>query len=177
MSVANRVLRTKSGERRWWPLLTAVVVIAVTLSLLVPAGRHQWALSIFRQPARYTALSFNYGWELPTTAIIDSPIPISFTIGNQEGRPLTYRYVLRQSNPLNVSRTLATAAHEIRPGKTWTVSVAVRPTCRPSPCRIEVSLPRHPESIDFLVILTPGQRKHHHRTSSRAAGRRHARRT
>jgi hypothetical protein len=160
-------------------LLGAIAAIALAVSLLVPAGRHQWALSIFRQPARYTALAFRYGWELPTTAVSGNQMPISFTIGNQEGRALTYTYVIRESEPppLTFSRVLTTAARRLGPGKTWTVAIAVRPTCVVSPCRIQVSVPHHRERIDLLVTVTGAEHKRHGKKPSHRSSRRHARRT
>lgn len=167
----------RSGERRWWPVLAPIAVIALAVSLLLPASRHQWALSVFRQPSRYTALSFNDASELPNTANRGTPIPISFTIGNQEGRTLTYTYVVSESDQANFFQTMATAARTLEPGRTWTVALDVKPTCGPSPCRIQVSVRGHPERIDFLVILKAAEHKHHTRKSSHRAGRHHARRT
>jgi hypothetical protein len=159
-------------------VLGPIAAIALAVSLLLPAGRHQWVLSIFRQPTRYTALSFNDAWELPTTAIRGSPIPISFTIGNQQGRTLTYRYVVIESDPVNLSQTMATATRVLGPGRTWTVSIEVKATCSlVPPCRIQVSVPGHQSHIDFLVTLKPAQHKHHGRKPSRRASRRRVRRT
>jgi len=150
----------------------------VAVSLLLPAGRHQWALSIFRQPAHYTVLAFKDASGLPTTGISGSAIPVSFTVGNQEGRTLTYRYVVREADPLDFSATMATAARRLGPGRTWTVSVDVKLRCSlVPPCRIQVSVPGHPERIDFLVILKHAARKHKARKSSRSASRHHVRRT
>jgi hypothetical protein len=179
ISAADRVLRTSAGERRWWPVLGAIAAIALVVSLLLPGSRHQWALSIFRQPARYTTLAFNDAGDLPATAITDSPVPISFTLANQQGRTLTYTYVVRQSDPppLNITQTMATASRTLGPGRTWTVSIDVRPTCGLSPCRIQVSVPGHPEKIDFLVILKAAVHKRHASKSSQSASRHHARRT
>jgi hypothetical protein len=121
--------------------------------MLSPAGRHQWALSLFRQPTRYTVLSFNQGWKLPTTAIRNEPIGFSFTVANDEGRVVSYRYVLTASGG-GSSHILGESTRAVAAGATWTVSTAVRPTCEASPCRIEISLPGHPEAIDFLVVLS-----------------------
>lgn len=177
-STPGRIFQTNSGERRWWPALGAIAAVALAVSLLLPAGRHQWALSIFRQPIRYTALAFDDAAELPTTATSGSAIPISFTIGNQEGRTLTYRYVVREADPLSFSRTMATAARTLGPGRTWTVSVNVKLICSlVPPCRIQVAVPGHAERIDFLVILKHAERKHRARKPSRSASRHHARRT
>lgn len=142
--------------RRWWPILTPLALLAIGASLLWPAGRHQWALSLFRQPARYTVLSFNHVSALPSMAHIDEPIIVSFMVGNHEGRAVDYRYVLSASGD-GRSRILGKAERTVAAGATWLVSVTVRPRCGSSRCRIEVSLPGHPEEIDFLVtIKAPG---------------------
>jgi hypothetical protein len=158
-SVARPSAASESRRPRRWPMLAAAAVIAIGISLLFPAGRHQWALSIIRQPTHYTVLFFNRSWTLPTTAAFDSRVPLSFTIGNQQGRALNYRYVLRQIDQLGASAPL-TAEKEIASGASWTVSAVVYPTCSVSPCTIEVSLPGHPETIDFLMTLTPAVPSH-----------------
>jgi hypothetical protein len=144
--------------RRWWPAISAAVVIALGASLLFPAGRHQWALSLIRQPARYTALGFRYAWLLPANARTDQRIPVFFTVGNQEGRTTTYRYILREIDPLGNARTLSSAVSKVPAGATWTVDTSVRPTCGLSPCEIQVALPGHPETLDFLVTLAAAAR-------------------
>jgi hypothetical protein len=137
---------------QWWPALIVIAVLAVGASLLFPASRHQWALSLFRQPARYTVLSFTDASALPASAVIKRPITVSFTVGNREGRALDYRYVLSASSG-KTSRILRQSARTVAAGATWRVSAVVRPACQTSPCRIEISLPGHPETIDFLVSL------------------------
>jgi len=145
--------RQERGTRRWWPIVTVFAALAVGVSLLIPAGRHQWALSLIRQPTRYTTLSFNKAWALPATAAFNEPIRISFTISNQEGRSLDYQYVLTQSDG-RVSQTLGKSARMVAAGGTWTVTAVIRPTCAASSCRVEVSLPGHPEKIGFFVALS-----------------------
>jgi hypothetical protein len=145
-------------RRRWWPFVAPIALIAVGVSLLTPAGRHQWALSLFRQPTDYTALSFNKAWALPATAAWDAPLSVSFSVSNHEGRTIRYRYLLSET-PGGESRTATTlkqSARVVPAGATWTVSTSVRPTCASSSCRVEVSLPGYPETIDFLVNLTFG---------------------
>lgn len=140
--------------RRWWPVLAAATTIAVGLSLATPAGRHQWALAIFRQPTPYTALWFNQAWALPSNGARNKALPISFAISNQQGRAVTYRYVVKQVDPLNDTKTLSTAVRTVAADHVWEVRVVIRPSCELSPCRVEVALPGHPETIDFLVILS-----------------------
>ncbi len=148
--------RPERGSRRWWPAIAALGALAVGASLLLPAGRHQWALSLFRQPTPYTVLSFNHPAALPVTAGTNKPITVSFTVGNHEGRLTDYRYVLSASGGRS-PHILAESMRAIAAGATWTVTTTVRPRCGTSACRIEVSLPGHPETIGFLVSLTaPG---------------------
>lgn len=146
---------TEREVRRWWPIVTPIVVLLTGVSLLLPAVRHQWALSIFRQPSHYTALSFNKSWALPSMARSGKPIPVSFTVDDQEGRSELYRYVLTESAG-RFSKKIGESWRIVPSGGTWTVTTVVRPNCRLSPCRIEVSLPGHPETIDFLVTLRAG---------------------
>jgi hypothetical protein len=167
-----------SPRRRWWPVLSVGAALLIAVSVVSPAGRHQWALSLFRQPARFTTLAFKYAWLLPTQVKDHQRIPVFFTIGNQEGRPLRYSYTLLQSDQLAGSkRALSEDSAVVAAGATWTVDTSVRPDCSVWPCRIEVLLPGHPERIDFVLqlegLVTSGgqphtrRHKHHHARSGR----------
>jgi hypothetical protein len=132
--------------------LVPLAVLAIGLSLVSPAGRHQWALSLFRQRTDNTVLFFNKAWTLPTRATARAPLTVSFTIGNNEGHVENYRYILSESGGSH-TRILQESARVIDAGNSWTVSTVLRPACDASRCRIEVSLPGHPETIDFLITL------------------------
>jgi hypothetical protein len=82
-------------------------------------------------------------------------MPISFTIGNDEGRTVNYRYVLSVSGSGH-SHILKESAMTVAAGETWNVSAVIRPACNTSHCLIKVSLPGYPEVIDFLVVLKKG---------------------
>jgi hypothetical protein len=146
-------------ERRWWPVVAPLALIAVAASLISPAGRHQWALSLFRQPTYYTSVSFNKAWSLPNTAARGAPVTFSFNVSNHEGRALTYRYLITEG-PAGKGPALGQSTRVVAPGATWTVSTSVRALCARSPCRIQVSLPGHPEIIDFLLTLTAKRAGH-----------------
>jgi hypothetical protein len=155
--------------RLWWPIGCAAAALVIAVSLLFPAGRHQWALSIIRQPARYTALSFRYGWLIPKFGIKGASMDLFFTITNQEGRTLKYRYIIRQTDGLT-TQTLSGADQIVRAGASWMVDTKVRPSCGISPCHVEVMLPGHSEAIDFLITLKNPPTKHKPKSSSHAAG-------
>ena len=133
-----------------------LALLAILVSLLVPAGRHQWALSLIRQPTPYTALFFNKASALPVSAVRDRPMALSFSIANHEGKAITYRYVVSQE-AAGKSQVLAQASRGVNVNTTWSVSAQVTPSCRSSPCRLTVSLPGHPETIDLLLTISgPG---------------------
>jgi len=166
MTRSNHRSRPDGRRSWWWLVLAALTFTAIGASLVSPGGRHQWALAIFRQPTRYTALALQGAWLLPSTAPTGTRIPLVFTVENHQGRALTYRYVIWQVDPLNASRTRASSARVVASGATWSVATTVRPDCSLSPCRVEVLLPGHPEKLDFLVNLTPATRANGRRKSS-----------
>lgn len=138
--------------RRWWPVLLPVVLLVIAVSVVMPSVRHQWALSLVRQPTPYTILAFNHATALPAQAVINQPITVSFAIGNRQGQTVNYRYVLTQS-PSQTTSVLGQSTKSVAAGAVWNVTATIRPSCQASPCRIQVSLPGHPEKIDFLVSL------------------------
>jgi hypothetical protein len=109
-------------------------------------------VSLFRQPTRYTVLAFSDPANLPDRARLDESLTVAFTISNYEGRAVTYRYVLSEDSR-DAHKVLGASARSVAAGRTAAVVTAVRPSCRTSPCRIEVSLPGHAETIGFLVSL------------------------
>jgi hypothetical protein len=143
----------RTRERRWWPVVAPLALLAIAASLILPAGRHQWALSLFRQPTSYTSLSFDKPADLPTTAATGALLTFSFSVGNHEGRAVTYRYLISEG-PSGKEAAVRQSTKIIASGATWTVSTSVPARCTGSPCRVQVSLPGHPEVIDFLVTLT-----------------------
>lgn len=151
-TVTAEVMQPEPAGRRWWVFLGPLALVALVLSFAIPSGRHDWALSLFRQPTRYTALSFNRAWALPGSIVPYQPMKISFTINNQEGKTESYRYVVTQTSG-GSSLMLGKSTKTIASSGSWKVSTVIRPTCLIAPCRIEVSLPGHPEIIDFLTAV------------------------
>jgi hypothetical protein len=144
---------TPDGEGRpWWPLTVAVIAVLLAVSLLIPAGRHQWAISIFRQPTDYTTLSFRNAAGLPEAINAGARVHLSFTVANHEGRRMEYPYVVSsKSLDDRIPGVLRRAALPVADGGQRTESVTVKPRCTTSPCRLQISLPGHPETIDVLL--------------------------
>ena len=148
----RRALHGRTRSQHRWPTVVAVTAVLIAISLLLPGGRHQWAVSLFRQPTRYTVLAFSDPANLPNRAGLGKSLTVAFTISNYEGRAVTYSYVLSEDSR-GAHEVLGASARSVAAGRTAAVVTTVRPSCRTSPCRIEVSLPGHPETIDFLVSL------------------------
>jgi hypothetical protein len=173
MMVSAMKLSDRLGRLRRWPVMVVgVAVLAIAVSLAFPAGRHQWAVSIFRQPARYTALAFNYAWQMPTTATIGGRVDVFFTVTNEQGRAESYRYVLRQIAP-GESQQLGHGVGTVAAGATWTVDTHIRPTCSVLPCEVQVALPGYPETIDFQ-FKTPLRHPKVIRKAARGKHRKHS---
>ena len=151
-TVSAEVVHAEPAGRRWWPFVVPLAVIGLAASFVIPSTRHQWALSVFRQPTHYTALSFNGAWKLPSAVVAYQPVKISFVIDNQEGRTEDYWYLITQTSA-GLTSTLGKSVKTVAVGRSRTVSTVIRPSCRVSPCRIRVSLPGHPETIDFLATV------------------------
>jgi uncharacterized membrane protein len=146
--------------RRWWPI-GVVALIVVSISFVFPAVRHQWALSFVRQPTHYTALSFDGAADLPTTTTAGTPIHLTFNVANNEGRTVTYPYVVTSSGTKNgTTTTAASVLHRstvtVPSGGQRSASVAVVPVCSTPVCQVTVTLPGHGDSINVLLhVKTP----------------------
>jgi hypothetical protein len=159
LTQATLANRRGQKRRRWWPIVAPVTLLAVGASLLSPAARHQWALSLIRQPSHYTSLSFDEASALPSRALKGKPIAVSFTVSNQEGHSVHYRYVLTQSDSA-ASKILQSSARTVSSGANWNVHTTIKPTCATSPCQIKIALPGHPETIDFLLTVKAKSKRH-----------------
>jgi Protein of unknown function (DUF1616) len=148
---------SEEGGRPWWPFVLAGIVVLAGVSLLIPAARHQWALSIIRQPDHYTALSFRDPGGLPHSIEAGARVHLTFTVANHEGRHMEYTYQLSSANRVDAhQKVLRRATLAVPKGGQRTESVTVRPACASSTCRVQVSLPGHHETIDVLLDV------HHH---------------
>ena len=129
-----------------------ILAIIVVTSIISPAIRQQWKLSLFRQNEPYTELAFSHPTLLPGSAVRGASIHISFSITNNGAIPVSYRYVVASGSG-TASQSLESARRKVAPGATWTVNTVVVPKCAEPACRMEVSLPQQHERIDFLFKL------------------------
>ena len=149
-SRASRRSPKSRDHRRWWPVLTAIFVVVIGLSLLIPWSRHQWVLSLVRQPTRYTALSFVHPTSLPYEAELNQTIRFSFSIANYEGHSVDYRYSVATS-PTHEPQAPDVSHVRLSNDQRASIPISVPLACDASPCRIRVSLAGYTQSIDFLV--------------------------
>ena len=137
-------------EWKWWFLGTILtVVILIAVSLVSPWVRHEWKLSLGRQNTPYTQLAFNNAVTLPAVAVRGKKIQLSFTIVNDEGSSMSYRYVVASGSGAKLE-TLSSSRKAVASGATWHVISTLMPKCAGSTCRIQVSLPQQNEKIDYM---------------------------
>ena len=148
-----------SDRPRWraWAAATLVGLAAIGASLTSPQLRHQWLVSFVRQPTPYTVLAFAAPDNLPVQTTPRWHISVSFVIGNNEGRPVHYRWVLA-SGSKSALTPIRTGSRLVAAGKEWTVKTTFVPKCPGRDCAIEVSLPAQHEHIDFLVTRAHDRR-------------------
>jgi hypothetical protein len=126
-----------------------VTVVLVVATLLSPWARHEWALSLGRQNTPYTQLGFNDAAALPVAVVRGKGIPISFVITNDEGKQVSYQYVVASGSSTKLE-SLSSATKVVAAGASWDVDITVVPKCAASACHIQVSLPQQGESVDFM---------------------------
>jgi hypothetical protein len=119
----------------------------------MPAGRHQWALAFVRQPTHTTTLAFEHPATLPSSAVSGAPVALAFTVANQEGRDLRYRYVVTSGSEGQAPAVLEQGVVAVPSGARRSVSVRVVPRCSAFPCRVQVALPGPAETIDVRLDL------------------------
>lgn len=133
----------------WWSSGAGLVAVVLILaSMLSSSARHQMALSLFRQDASFTQLAFRDAAALPVTAVRGKPINISFIITNNEGKSVSYQYVVASGSDTKL-QSLSSSRKTVASGATWNVAATVLPKCAANPCRVQVSLPGQDEAIDF----------------------------
>jgi hypothetical protein len=146
-----QVSRYQSPRWDFWLLGTGLLAIALAVaSFLSPWVRHEWSLSVQRQPAPYTQLGFTNTASLPATGVAGKGIPVSFNITNDEGRQVSYRYVVESGSGTTLT-TISSGTTVIDAGQSSGVHLVVVPKCAAASCRVQVSLPEQNESIDFML--------------------------
>jgi O-antigen/teichoic acid export membrane protein len=138
--------------RRWWPFIAVAAALLVGASLATPAGRHQWDVSIFRQPTHYTTLSFEDAAHLPSTVVAGRSVQLVFAVGNNEGKRLAYAYVVTSANAAGGDvKVVEHATVTVPSGRVQAVAVRAAPVCASSSCRLTIRLPKQSESINALI--------------------------
>jgi hypothetical protein len=141
---------------RWdfWLLGAGLLAIALAVaSFLSPWVRHEWTLSVQRQGPAYTGLGFTNAASLPITGVRGKGIPVSFIITNDEGRQVSYRYVVASGSGTTLT-AISSGTTVLAAGHSWSVAIVVVPKCATASCRVQVSLPEQNQHIDFDFLLT-----------------------
>jgi len=141
-------------HRRLWPVVVPLAIAAIAVSLVLPGTRHQWAESVVRQPAPYSAVSFVAPSELPTTLVSGQSLQFTFTVENHESKSLRYPYFLIASPTKNADGIVGGGSVVVPAGGSRNVNVSLDPKCSGSPCRISVGLAGYGVAVDFNFVVT-----------------------
>jgi O-antigen/teichoic acid export membrane protein len=142
------------GGRRWWPFVAVAAAVLLAASLISPAGRHQWDVSLLRQPAHYTTLSFERAGNLPTSVTAGKSVHLLFAVENNEGRRVDYPYLVTSANADGSHvGVLEHGKVAVASGRTQAVEVIAAPVCTSSSCQLAISLPGEKEAIDVLIKM------------------------
>ena len=115
-----------------------------------PAVRRQISLSVTRQPTPFTELYFTDHTNLPAFLSTSYTNEFAFTIGNHEGKALSYPYVVTAKSSHGTT-ALATGTVNVDAGRLVRVLVSF---LAPEPATqyvITVQLSGHPELIHFVA--------------------------
>jgi hypothetical protein len=128
-----------------------LAIAAVVASIVLPAGRHQWAESLVRQRSTYTALAFVNPTALPLEISSGQQVSFAFSVANEESSGIRYRYLVTSSPTKQI---IGGGSLRIPTGGTGVVHMSVLPRCASSPCRISIDLVDYSESVGFNVRVT-----------------------
>lgn len=146
----SRASEREQPRWTWWLCGTGLLAtILIVASMLSPWVRHEWSLSLFRQNDPYTQLAFDRAAALPVIVVHGEKILVSFSITNDEGKTVSYQYVVASGSGSKL-QSLTSSSMTVASGVTWNVNSNIIPKCETTTCRVQVSLPRQDETIDFM---------------------------
>jgi Protein of unknown function (DUF1616) len=142
----------RSDTRRRAGLVVGLVVLLLLVAAIGAAFprqiKHQWELSVVRQPTPYTQLYFTAPASIPSVLAAGQQNTFDFTIENDEGRAYRYTYVVT----LEDSRARQQVSKEtvmVNSGERVTRAVTVVPTDKESRYLVSVVIPTLNQSIHF----------------------------
>jgi hypothetical protein len=136
----------------------AFVAIAAALALAglsafawrSPAVRRQITESVARRPTPYTELYFTDHTNLPAFLSTSYTNDFAFTIGNHEGKALSYPYVVTATSAQGTTK-LASGTVVVDSGRLVNTSVSVLAPAPATQYVITVQLSDRPEMIHFAA--------------------------
>ncbi len=143
---------TREDTRRRAGITVGLAVLLLLVVAIVAAFprqiKHQWELSVVRQPTPYTQLYFTAPASIPRVLAVGQQNTFDFTIENDEGRASRYTYVVT----LEDSRARQQVSKEtvmVNSGERVTRAVTVDPTDKASRYLVSVTIPTLNQSIQF----------------------------
>jgi hypothetical protein len=133
-------------------VLLALLVVGATVVALSSQARHQLALSLVRQPEKYTELYFAGDGPTQVSPGTDrAVVHVSFTVANHEGETTRFPYAVQVVNDAEAPLGRAEGSVEVGGGNSVTVTLAVVIPATEPLSAVDVDLEGRNEHIRFLA--------------------------
>jgi hypothetical protein len=142
-------------SRRYRVVLGAIAAVVALAGLTAfawqsPAVRKQITESVARQPTAYTELYFTDHTNLPSFLSTSYANDFAFTIGNHQGRALSYPYVVTAGSGQGTT-LVASGKVQVDSGRLVSTSVSFLAPAPATQYVITVQLSGRPEMIHFAA--------------------------
>jgi hypothetical protein len=143
-------------------VLFALLVVGAIVVALSSQARHQVALSLVRQPEKYTELYFSGDGPTASYSVVGRAVArpgsfrgrvvvnVSFTVANHEGRATRFPYAVRVVNDAGALLGRAEGSLDVADGQSSTTTVAVDIPATGERAAVDVDLEGRTEHIRFL---------------------------
>jgi len=131
-------------------VLLALFAVGATVAAISGSFRHQVALSLVRQPEKYTVLYFSDGLRQANLRPHLVTLTVSFTVMNHEGKATRFPYAVQVVDQAKAPIGRTEGSVEIADGRDATAVVDVNVPDSEAWSAIDVNLPGRAEHIRLL---------------------------
>ncbi|MEB4210082.1 hypothetical protein [Mycobacterium sp. 94-17] len=131
-------------------VLSAILAVGAVLAALSGTVRHEIAVSLTRQPEKYTVLYFSDGLKWAGAGTDRLIMTVSFTVVNHQGRPTRFPYAVQVLDPAKTPIARSEGSVDIADGKDTTAAVDVNVPASAGWSAVEVNLVGRAERIRLL---------------------------
>jgi hypothetical protein len=134
-----------------WAGAAIFIALAGILAIVFPTQfKHQFAISVTRQPTPYTQLFFANSTTLPRELSLNRPNDVKFTVVNNEGRAATYHYTVTMAVG-NQAKIAGQGSFALGDNQSITQTAVIKPSSRRSQYLVKITLDGTGSFIQFYA--------------------------